>query len=130
LSEITVDEARPFFALPKQQGPVDPEHLPGWPFRYFSEGGICLCLHEVYGGVWMVHIAADPAFWGRLDGSGKRSLQEAWDVLGAEIIVAWVPKENRAVLSLARRCGFEDMGEMPAKSQTLVMMGWKPCQLD
>ena len=123
-----MEEARPFFSLPKQQGPVEPEHLPGWPFRYFSEGGICLCLHEVYLGVWMVHLAADPHFWGRLDVFTERSLQDAWDVLDAEIIVAWIPKKNRSVLSLARRVGFKEQGEMLTKSQTLTIMGWKPCQ--
>jgi hypothetical protein len=117
---ITVEAARAFFAHPSQQAFGGTEaDLPDW-MEYFAGDGVCLALHPAFWpGVWMVHIGAKPAAWGRIDAECRGLIGEAFKATGAVRLVGWIAEDNRAAISLARRCGFVRDGGFPG----VCMMG-------
>ncbi len=120
---IGVDEARGYFAHPSQRNAsvLDPADLHEDGLLYYADGGVCLIFHRVYWpGVWMVHLGANPAAWGRLDGAVLRLLREFSAQHEPTRIVAWVSDKNRAVLALSRRLGFQQDGQFPG----VELIGW------
>ena len=111
---ITRDEAQGWFS----------ETIPAW-MDYRAEGGACMAFHESFWpGVAMVHLGANPRWWGALDGCVASLLREYWDDAKPKRIVAWVPARNRAVLAMARRVGFTVDGQMPLPDGEITMIGW------
>ncbi len=126
IQKLTSQEALPFFNNPSQRranGLIDGEDLGDW-LLYRALGGVCLSFHQhLWPGVWMVHLGAKPEAWGNLDGDTAALVRAFADEVDASRIIAWVREENRAVLSLCRRIGFEIDGRLPARD-VAVMVGW------
>lgn len=124
---VTVDQAREFFMDKSQQlMGITPDALPDEGMVYYADDRMCLAFHRApYPDVWMVHVAAKPVFWGRLDGSGRYLLNLFWNAFDPQRIVAWTPVRFRHAIALAKRCGFVDDGRMSLPDGDVAMMGWR-----
>ena len=122
-----MDEARAYFAHPSQQlFGITPDNLPGEPFEYWAQGGICGVMHQMPApGVWMVHIAAMPGHWGHLVADARAALREFWEEKHPARIVGWTPARLRAAVAFSRRVGFEEDGRLPLPDGEIIMSGWR-----
>lgn len=108
-----------FWSHPSQGGPVD---LPEWAV-YFAKSGVCLAFHPgPLVGPWFVHVGVNPKAWGLIDQPVRDLLAEFSAEFSPSEVVAWVPSKNRAVIALARRCGFSPM----AKTASAELLIWRP----
>ena len=93
--------------------------------EYRVTGDVCLAFHQTFWpNVWMVHLGAKRDGWGKLDNDVLALLSEFWADKMPTRIVAWVCKNNRAVVSLAKRLGFIEDGRF----LNVIMMGWQKCR--
>jgi RimJ/RimL family protein N-acetyltransferase len=60
---------------------------------------------------------------GRGDEAAKAILRSFSAEVGAERIIGWVREDNRAVLAMSRRVGFEVDGRLPL-AEPVLMLGW------
>ena len=119
--QISVDEARGYFAHPSQQIGVTPETLPEDGVEYWADGDVCLIFHETAAGdVWMVHLAAKPEGMGHLVEPTQRVLAEFWAAKHPRRIVTWIDEHRRAAIALAKKAGGVVDGQFPGT----VMLGW------
>lgn len=85
-----------------------------------------MALHNaMWPGVWMVHVAAHPAAWGRTVEPCRRILTAFSAARSPDLIVAWFSEANRAVASLARRVGFVEYGRMTLPGGTVICAEWR-----
>jgi len=88
--------------------------------------GVCGAFHQhLWPGVWMVHVGTLKEAKGRCDGAARAALQAFSAEVGAERIIGWVREDNRAVLAMSRRVGFEIDGRLPLR-EPVVLLGWRP----
>lgn len=57
-----------------------------------------------------VHLAVMPLAWHRATETAQRVIAWAWEHIGCERIVAWIPVDNKHALRLARKSGFTEFG--------------------
>ena len=62
---------------------------------------------------------------GRGDRAARAILQAFSAEVGAERIIGWVREDNRAVLAMSRRVGFEIDGRLPL-AVPVALLGWRP----
>lgn len=123
--KISAAEARRYFDHPTQAAPGLPDEFPEDGIEYRAESGVCLIFHPaLWPGVWMVHVAVNPAAWGKVDAPARRLLTQFQDEFGPERIVAWVEEQNRACLALTRRLGFTQYGRLGLQAP-VVMLEWR-----
>jgi len=124
---ITVDEAREYFRDPSQRlMGVTPENLPD-DVEYRAIGPLCLIFHRaLWPDVWMVHCAAKPEGWGKLDQPAATILAAFWAEVAPQRIIAWISETNRPVAAFARRLGFTVDGKMDLPSGSVIQTGWRP----
>lgn len=121
---IDADAARPFFAHPSQWKYGRPEQLHDEGHVYYATGPACLVFYDMpWPRVLGVHCAVKPEGWGRAVEPVTHILRFVWDEMNPALIAGWVNTENRAMLSFARRCGFEKHGAMPVGVE---MLHWRP----
>ena len=119
--KVTIDEARAFWAHPSQVADgFTAADLPDFA-EYYASGPVCLMFHRAqWPDVWSLHIGVKPEGWGHLVPHVQELLREFWAEHDPVRIIAWVHTENRAVVGLAARCGFELDGAFPG----VTMLGW------
>jgi len=127
--QVNADAARPYFDHPSQRkgGMIDPAALHDNGIEYWFCDGVCGTAHpSLWPGVWMIHIGAKPERWGYVDGPCRAMLEAFWDAKKPDRVTAWVKANNRAVLALTKRLGFETDGRMVLASGEVIMLGWRP----
>lgn len=73
----------------------------------------------------MGHLAALPSAKGHAVAPMRAILTAFTAEVGAHRIIGWVREDNRAMLALCRRAGFEIDGLLPL-AMPVVMTGWRP----
>ncbi len=124
--QISVDEARAYFAHPSQQiEGLTPDNLPTLGIEYRACGGLCGAFsHAGWPGIWMAHYGAMPGAWGRLEAPALAILKAFWAEKQPQRIIGWTRASNRAALAFSKRIGFVVDGIMPIAGDALVMQGW------
>lgn len=124
--QITVDEARAFFAHPSQHVfGITPDRLPEEGVEYWASGPVCGVFHLApYPDVWMGHYAVKPEGWGKATEPAKAILRAFSEAKQAHRIIGWTPSSNRAALAFAKRLGFVVDGVMPLPEGEIIMQGW------
>ena len=93
--------------------------------EYRVSGNVCLGFHQTFWpDVWMVHLGAKREGWGNLDCDVLGLLKAFWQDKNPIRIIAWICKDNRAVIYLAKRLGFVQDGQF----LDVLMMGWQKCR--
>jgi hypothetical protein len=125
---ISPADAVIYFAHPTQRRESflpEGEAPPDWCV-YYAKDGVCLAFHgQFWPGVYQVHIGVLPGTWGHTTEPVKVMLRQFAVDENAQRVVAWVKESNRAVIALARRCGFEIDGRVPVDIPALIL-GWRP----
>ena len=126
---ITREEARAYLDHPSQlrgHRLQSPDDIPWDGFEYWADGPVCLIFHPgPWVGVWMVHVAAKPEGWGKIEVPTLGLLRAFAQTKGASRIIAWMDERNRAVLAFARRLGFVEDGRMRVGNAEIAMYGWE-----
>ena len=127
--QISVNEARAFFAHPSQLRGFDPADLPVDGVEYWADGPVCGVFRDFsWPRVLDVHCGVKPEGWGHTVPHARAILSAVWDHHRPDLIVALSHETNRAVLSMNRRLGFEVIGTMPTPDR-VVLQSWRPsCQ--
>lgn len=123
---ITLEDARQYFQHHTQQkwAGIAPDDLPGEPFQYWANGGVCGVFHpDHWPGVWMAHYGVKPEAWGRATEPAKAILNAFWEAEKPRLIIGWTDEANRAALAFAKRIGFTVTGRM---SVGIIMQEWQP----
>jgi len=125
--KILAEQAKEYFADASQRtSGLSVDDLTDVGFHYYADGMVCGVAHYgMHPDVWMMHYAVKPEGKGRYDKRIVRLLAEAWDDLGAKLIIGWTPEHNRLALALARRVGFRVTGYLDL-AERVVMQEWKP----
>ena len=123
---ITSAQAAEYFADKSQQiMGVDPENLPDEPFEYWADGPLLGIFHPgPQVGVWMLHFAAKPSGYGKLVPHAHNILRDFGAKRGYPTVMGWTPKRLRAAVALAKRVGFETVGEFTANGEAFVITVW------
>lgn len=126
--QITVDQARPFWADPSQHVMgAHPDALPDEGFHYWADGPVCVVFHRApWPDVWMAHYGMKPEGRGHYVAPAVRILRAFWTEHSPARIVGWTDTGNRAAIAFARRCGFTKDGEFHTDTGTVAMTGWRP----
>lgn len=94
--------------------------------EYRAESGVCGAFHPAFWpGVWMGHIGVMPQAWGQIEAPARRIMTGFFEEQEATRIIGWVKENNRAMLALCRRLGFETDGQLPLP-EPVVLLGWRP----
>ena len=120
---IGLDEARAYWSHPSQHDYGHDESVLNDNLVYYANDGVCLAFEGVLvPGFVAVHIGAKPEAWGRTEQPVRALLHEFWGEYQPRYITAWIEDHKRHAVALARRVGFERLGEMPG----VLMFGWRP----
>lgn len=122
--QISVDEAREFFAHPSQCKGFTPDQLPAAGVDYWADGPVCAIFRDfAWPFVLDVHCGVKPEAWGRTVPHCRAILRAAWNHYTPDLIVAQSLESNRAVLAMNRRLGFRVIGTMPTPDP-VVIQSW------
>lgn len=123
--QISVEEARAFFAHPSQ-GLIG--NLPEDGVAYWADGPVCGAFRDFcWPRVLDVHCGVKPEAWGKTVPHARAILEAVWAFYAPDLIVAQSLESNRAVLAMNRRLGFEVIGTMPTPER-VVIQGWASCR--
>lgn len=125
--QISVEEARAFFAHPSQlRGAMldSPDDLPDW-IEYWADGPVCGAFHRApWEGCWHGHYGVRPDGWGRLVAPARRVLHAFSAHFGAQCIIGWTAAENRSAIAFAKRIGFAETGTL--NGGAVICTEWRP----
>lgn len=126
--QITVEEAREFFAHPSQlRGCMleSADDLPSEGVEYWSDGPICGAFHKApWPGVWFAHYGVKPDGWGSLTAPAKHILTAFCEAVKATCVIGWTDAGNRPAIAFAKRIGFRETGSIDAGR--VITTEWRP----